>query len=89
MQNAFPIKPLPQLVCTTAVSRLLGKAVVGSANRLTVVNIVTDIILAVLPVPVVWNLQLNKRTKATLIVILGLGFLYACTLADVVCLAAC
>jgi hypothetical protein len=66
-----------------------GKAAGGSANSLTVVNIVTDIILAVLPVPLVWNLQLNKRTKTTLTVILGLGFLYACMLSDVVCLAAC
>ena len=70
------------------VSRPLGKAVGGSANRLTAVNIVTDIILAVLPVPLVWNLQLSKRAKTTLIVILGLGFLYAYMLADVVCLAA-
>ena len=67
----------------------LGKAAVSSADKLTAVNIVTDIILAVLPVPLVWNLQLNKRTKATLTVILGLGFLYAYTLTDVVCLAAC
>jgi hypothetical protein len=88
MQNAFPATPLPQLVCTTAVSQPLEKAVGGSANRFTVVNIVTDTILAVLPVPLVWKLQLNKRAKNTLIVILGLGFLYACMLADVVCLAA-
>jgi len=88
MRNAFPTTPLPQLVCTTVVSRPLGKAVGGSANRLTAVNIVTDIILAVLPVPLVWNLQLSKRAKTTLIVILGLGFLYAYMLADVVCLAA-
>jgi hypothetical protein len=89
MQNAFPTTLLPQLVCTTAVSGPLGKAAVSSADKLLAVNIVTDIILAVLPVPLVWNLQLNQRTKATLTMILGLGFLYAYMLTDVVCLAAC
>jgi hypothetical protein len=90
MQNAFPTTLLPQLVCTTAVSLpLLGKAAVSSTDKLTVVNIVTDTTLALLPVPLVWNLQLDMRTKATVTMILGLGFLYACTLAGVVCLAAC
>jgi hypothetical protein len=90
MQNAFPTTLLPQLVCTTAVSRSpLGKAAVSSADKLTVVNIVTDTTLALLPVPLVWNLQLDMRTKATVTMILGLGFLYACTLTGVVCLAAC
>jgi hypothetical protein len=67
----------------------LGKAAVSSADKLTVVNIVTDTTLALLPVPLVWNLQLNMRTKATLTMVLGLGFLYASMLTDVVCLAAC
>jgi hypothetical protein len=90
MQNAFPTTLLPQLACTTAVSRPpLGKAAVSSADKLAVINIVTDTILALLPVPLVWNLQLNMRTKATLTMVLGLGFLYASMLTDVVCLAAC
>jgi len=41
------------------------------------VNIITDVLFAVLPVPMVWNLQVNKRTKVTLTLILGLGF-FAC-----------
>jgi hypothetical protein len=90
MQNAFPPTLLPQLACTTAVScPPLGKAAVSSADKFTVVNIITDTTLAVLPVPLVWNLQLNMRTKATLTMVLGLGFLYASMLTDVVCLAAC
>jgi hypothetical protein len=94
MQNAFPTTLLPQLVCTTAVSGPppppgLGKAAVSSADKLTAVNIVTDTTLALLPVPLVWNLQLDMRTKVTVTMILGLGFLYACTPTGVVCLAAC
>lgn len=42
------------------------------------VNITTDVIFALLPVPIVWNLQTNLRTKATLIFILSLG-LFACS----------
>ncbi|KAH8808753.1 phosphatidylserine decarboxylase [Xylogone sp. PMI_703] len=41
------------------------------------VNIVTDVVFALLPVPIVWNLQVNLRTRITLIGILGLGF-FAC-----------
>ncbi|KAF2744763.1 hypothetical protein M011DRAFT_407778 [Sporormia fimetaria CBS 119925] len=48
---------------------------IAFANSIT--NIVTDIVLAVMPVPLVWTLQVNKRTKASLILILGLGF-FAC-----------
>ncbi|CAN9151547.1 unnamed protein product [Alternaria sp. RS040] len=35
--------------------------------------IVTDFLLALLPVPLVWQLQLNGRTKITLVCILALG----------------
>jgi hypothetical protein len=41
----------------------------------SITNIVTDIVLAVMPIPLIWRLQVNKRTKASLIFILGLGFL--------------
>ncbi|TVY83039.1 hypothetical protein LSUE1_G004301 [Lachnellula suecica] len=40
------------------------------------VNILTDVLFAILPIPMVWGLQVNKRTKATLTVILSLGILY-------------
>ncbi|KFX93213.1 hypothetical protein V490_04954 [Pseudogymnoascus sp. VKM F-3557] len=38
------------------------------------VNIATDIAFAVLPIPIVWKLSVNMRTKITLIFILSLGF---------------
>ncbi|RFU26851.1 hypothetical protein B7463_g9484, partial [Scytalidium lignicola] len=41
------------------------------------INIITDVTFALLPVPIVWNLQVNLRTRVTLIGILGLGF-FAC-----------
>ncbi|KAG9778586.1 hypothetical protein KCU88_g4257, partial [Aureobasidium melanogenum] len=41
------------------------------------INIATDVLFALLPVPIVWKLQTNIRTKITLVGILGLG-LFAC-----------
>lgn len=42
-----------------------------------VFNIVTDILFATLPIPLVWKLKINIRTKISLIVILSLGW-FAC-----------
>lgn len=44
------------------------------------INIITDVLFACLPIPMVWTLQVNKRTKLTLIFILSLG-LFACAAA--------
>lgn len=41
----------------------------------SIVNIITDILFAILPIPVILKLQVNKRTKITLIVVLSLGFI--------------
>lgn len=41
------------------------------------INIATDVLFALLPVPVVWKLQANLRTKVTLCFVLSLG-LFAC-----------
>lgn len=41
------------------------------------VNIATDVLFAVLPIPIVWGLQTNLRTRLTLVFILGLG-VFAC-----------
>lgn len=40
-------------------------------------NIATDILFAALPIPLIWQLQLNTRTKVSLIAILSLGW-FAC-----------
>ncbi|KFY98300.1 hypothetical protein V498_01565 [Pseudogymnoascus sp. VKM F-4517 (FW-2822)] len=38
------------------------------------VNIATDVAFALLPIPIIWKLSVNIRTKITLIFILSLGF---------------
>ncbi|PVH82004.1 hypothetical protein DL98DRAFT_514370 [Cadophora sp. DSE1049] len=43
----------------------------------SIVNIVTDVLFASLPIPIVWKLQVNLRTKISLIGILSLGY-FAC-----------
>ncbi|KAI1850769.1 hypothetical protein JX265_004480 [Neoarthrinium moseri] len=40
----------------------------------TAVNIFTDIVLATLPVPVIWSLNLNRRKRLSVIGILSLGW---------------
>lgn len=47
---------------------------------MAVINILTDFLLALLPVPLIWQLQLNLRTKISLILVLSLG-LFACVAA--------
>ncbi|KAI9760023.1 MAG: hypothetical protein M1840_002751 [Geoglossum simile] len=44
------------------------------------VNIVTDLILAAAPAPILWGLQIRRRTKVALIAIMGLG-VFACAAA--------
>ncbi|KAK8091485.1 hypothetical protein PG997_001846 [Apiospora hydei] len=39
----------------------------------SIINILTDMFFAVLPAPMLWNVQINMRTKASLICIMGLG----------------
>ncbi|KAH7317763.1 phosphatidylserine decarboxylase [Rhexocercosporidium sp. MPI-PUGE-AT-0058] len=43
----------------------------------SIVNILTDVLFASLPIPIVWKLQVNMRTKISLICILSLGY-FAC-----------
>lgn len=43
-------------------------------------NIVTDVLFATIPIPLIWQLQLNIRTKVSLILVLSLGW-FACAAA--------
>lgn len=54
-------------------------------SQLTVVNIITDFLFASLPIPLVFQLQVNLRTKMTLVSILSLGF-FASAAAIVKCI---
>ena len=47
----------------------------GFTDEISAVNIATDILFVILPVPVIWGLQLNIRTRITLIGVLSLGTL--------------
>jgi len=40
----------------------------------TAFNMATDVILATLPVQIIWNLQVNRRQKLSLIGVLSLGY---------------
>ena len=39
------------------------------------INMATDFVFAIIPIPLIWNLQLNIRAKVVLIAILSLGIL--------------
>jgi len=55
----------------------------GLAYSNQALNLLTDIIFAILiPVPMLWKLQMNKRTKASVIGVLALG-MFACIAAIV------
>lgn len=43
------------------------------------INIATDLLFAILPIPMIWKLQLNTRTKIGLASVLSLGFFAAAT----------
>jgi hypothetical protein len=45
-----------------------------SADATTAVNIFTDWVTAFMPIPLLWNLKVNRNTKISVVVILGLGF---------------
>lgn len=47
----------------------------GFALMNTACNILTDIVFATLPVPIIWRLQMALRTRAYLVTILSLGYI--------------
>ncbi|KAF2267549.1 hypothetical protein CC78DRAFT_541507 [Lojkania enalia] len=74
----FSMRPPPMGTGNAKCLSLTAYRNMALFNNIT--NILTDIVLALLPVPLIWTLQVNKRTKASLIFILGLGF-FACAAA--------
>lgn len=52
---------------------LSGKTFVGLGIVSSGINIGTDILLALMPIPVILGLSLNKRTKIALCIVMGLG----------------
>jgi len=48
---------------------------INTEDSMIGINMATDFIFAIIPIPLIWNLQLNIRAKAVLIAILSLGIL--------------
>jgi hypothetical protein len=46
---------------------------VAAVYVLSVITIITDFLCALLPLPVIWKLQLNRRTKLGVMGVMGLG----------------
>lgn len=60
---------LPNYTCVTP------SQVVQVAYVLSVLNIVSDWLYALLPIPMLWKVKMTPQAKATVFVILGLGIL--------------
>ncbi|KAG8159070.1 hypothetical protein KVR01_010731 [Diaporthe batatas] len=58
---------IPNLRCVSA------QEVVSAAYALSVMTIVTDWLFALLPIPMIWHVNMSPQAKATVFVILGLG----------------
>ncbi|CAI4210221.1 unnamed protein product [Parascedosporium putredinis] len=58
---------IPNSKCVTA------DQIVSAAYAISVMTILTDWLYALLPIPMLWNVDMTKQTKITVIVILGLG----------------
>jgi hypothetical protein len=53
-----------------------GPSFVAAAYSISVMTIVTDWLYAVLPIPMIWSVQMSVQAKVTVAFILSLGFLY-------------
>lgn len=60
---------LPNYTCVSP------QAVVNAAYALSVLNIVTDWLYALLPIPMIWKAKMTVQAKMTVAVVLGLGIL--------------
>ena len=53
-----------------------GSSFVAAAYSISVMTIISDWLYALLPIPMLWSVQMNVQTKATVAFILSLGILY-------------
>lgn len=60
---------IPGYMCVSA------QQVVNAAYALSVLNIITDWLYALLPIPMIWKAKMTVQAKATVAVVLGLGIL--------------
>jgi hypothetical protein len=74
--NASAGTPLTASDCSTEVRHYSSFIAVGTYGH-TVINISTDFLLALLPVPLIWKLQMPLRTRLSLVAVLSLGIFAA------------
>jgi hypothetical protein len=53
-----------------------GPSFVAAAYSISVMTIISDWLYALLPIPMIWSVQMSFQTKATVAFILSLGILY-------------
>jgi hypothetical protein len=53
-----------------------GPSFIAAAYSISVMTILTDWLYALLPIPMIWSVQMSVQTKATVAFILSLGILY-------------
>ncbi|KKA29241.1 hypothetical protein TD95_002064 [Thielaviopsis punctulata] len=58
---------IPNRKCVTT------SQILAAAYSISVMTIVTDWLYAIIPIPMLWGVKMNVQTKATVIIILGLG----------------
>jgi hypothetical protein len=76
-RSATPLKPIATRVFLTPVSLPPNLcSVFPPLNLWSVFNALSDLILALLPVPMIWKLRTTVRTRVSLCLVLGLGLLY-------------
>lgn len=67
---------IPDLKCVSA------QEVVNGAYALSIMTIISDFLYALLPIPMVWKVQMTTQAKSTVVVILGLGILWVAAKCD-------
>lgn len=60
---------IPNYTCVAA------QQVINAAYALSVLNIITDWLYALMPIPMIWKVKMTSQAKATVVAILGLGIL--------------
>jgi hypothetical protein len=81
--NVFLCKPGGICVCVYHLSGMTMRSVSAKvfsrfALSNSIINIATGFLLALLPVPLIWKLQIGLRTRISVVGIFSLG-LFACT----------
>ena len=53
-----------------------GESLLSAGYAFSVLSILSDWLYALIPIPMLWNVKMNRQTKVVVVVILSLGALY-------------